>query len=358
MSDQKEESGPRIARFKPYYFKPVPGKTYFWCSCGRSANQPFCDGSHKGTGFEPVRYVAAESDKEVLLCGCKHSRAQPFCDGSHNNLRDTYDLDDPQSEENRNKVHVAHHRDGRFELNGSCYVGRIGKLPSQPVANILWSPVVTSATGAKYQSMFFMAVTPGLAPVVSFDDVEVILFISTGSGEITIAGRSFPIHAREGVYVRKGESFRINNPGEEAISVYMSVCPQVTAPIFDRVMREDFDASEPRRVVPVDPGKQQQMADRTFQLLVNKDVGSRVVTQFIGTIPCSKAAPHRHLYEEALLILSGSGMIWTEDLKAHVLPGDVVFLPSKQMHSLQCTDPAGMEIVGVIYPGGNPDINF
>ncbi len=129
-------------------------------------------------------------------------------------------------------------------------------------------------------------------------------------------------------------------------------------PVFNHPMREDFDASEPQRVVPVDPEKHQPMADRSFQLLVDKAVGSKVVTQFIGTIPCSKAAPHRHLYEEALLILSGRGTIWTEDLKAKVLPGDVVFLPSKQMHSLECTDPAGMEIVGVIYPGGNPDINF
>jgi CDGSH-type Zn-finger protein/quercetin dioxygenase-like cupin family protein len=358
MSDEKEESGPRIARFKPYYFKPVPGRTYLWCSCGRSANQPFCDGSHKGTGFEPVAFKATQNDKEVLLCGCKHSRSQPFCDGSHNNLRATYDLDDPQSEENRNKVQVTHNRDGRFELNGECYVGRIGKLPSQAIGNVLWSPVVTNATGAKYQSMFFMAVTPGLSPVVSFDGPEVILFIAKGWGEITIAGRPFPIRPRDGVYVRQGESFRINNPGEETISVYLSVCPQAAAPVFGRAMLENFDASEPRRVVPIDPDKHQPMADRTFQLLVNKDVGSRVVTQFIGTIPCSKAAPHRHLYEEALLILSGSGTIWTEDLKANVLPGDVVFLPSKQMHSLQCTDPAGMEIVGVIYPGGNPDINF
>ena len=59
------------------------GKTYFWCSCGESKNQPFCDGSHKDTEFEPVKFVA-HSTCAVWLCACKKTRNQPHCDGSHN----------------------------------------------------------------------------------------------------------------------------------------------------------------------------------------------------------------------------------------------------------------------------------
>ena len=135
---------------------------------------------------------------------------------------------------------------------------------------------------------------------------------------------------------------RIRNAAEQAIKVYVSACPQVIAPTFDAPMLQNFDAAHPQRSVAVDLGKVQQMADRSFQLLVGKDIGSVVVTQFVGTIPYSKAALHRHLYEEALIILDGEGMIWTEDLKTKVSPGDVVFLPSKQIHSLQCTDPQGI----------------
>lgn len=58
------------------------GKTYYWCSCGLSNNQPFCNGSHKGTSFSPIEYHATEG-KTVALCGCKHSKNKPLCDGSH-----------------------------------------------------------------------------------------------------------------------------------------------------------------------------------------------------------------------------------------------------------------------------------
>lgn len=59
--------------------------TYYWCSCGKSKNQPFCDGAHKGSGFAPLK-LEIEEKKKVALCQCKHSGNNPFCDGSHKNL--------------------------------------------------------------------------------------------------------------------------------------------------------------------------------------------------------------------------------------------------------------------------------
>jgi len=72
---------PKIAQKAPYVLDLEPG-TYYWCSCGKSNNQPFCDGSHKGSEFTPEK-VEIEEKKKVALCGCKHSKNGAFCDGSH-----------------------------------------------------------------------------------------------------------------------------------------------------------------------------------------------------------------------------------------------------------------------------------
>lgn len=82
MTDKLE---PHIARKAPYAVEVEAGKKYFWCACGHSKNQPFCDGSHKGGPFSPLAFTA-EKDGTVHLCGCKHTAKAPYCDGTHTKL--------------------------------------------------------------------------------------------------------------------------------------------------------------------------------------------------------------------------------------------------------------------------------
>ena len=76
---------PTIAQKSPYPVDVEAGKSYYWCSCGKSQNQPFCDGSHKGSEFSPVAFTAEKTETKYF-CGCKMTANQPFCDGAHAKL--------------------------------------------------------------------------------------------------------------------------------------------------------------------------------------------------------------------------------------------------------------------------------
>jgi CDGSH-type Zn-finger protein len=76
---------PEIGGRAPIAIEVEGGKSYWWCACGRSKTQPFCDGSHKDTGFMPVEFKAEKREK-VFFCTCKRSARKPTCDGSHKKL--------------------------------------------------------------------------------------------------------------------------------------------------------------------------------------------------------------------------------------------------------------------------------
>ncbi|MBT2968280.1 MAG: glutamate synthase [gamma proteobacterium symbiont of Ctena orbiculata] len=78
---------PVVAAKQPIDVELDAGREYWWCACGRSSNQPFCDGSHQGTGIEPLGFQA-EKNGEAWLCRCKQTKNPPYCDGSHKQVED------------------------------------------------------------------------------------------------------------------------------------------------------------------------------------------------------------------------------------------------------------------------------
>jgi len=76
---------PEIGGRRPLAIDVEAGNSYWWCACGRSKSQPFCDGSHKGTGFTPVEWKA-EKAEQAWFCACKRTGSRPMCDGSHKQL--------------------------------------------------------------------------------------------------------------------------------------------------------------------------------------------------------------------------------------------------------------------------------
>ncbi len=75
----------KVAASQPVSVELDEGREYWWCACGRSQTQPFCDGSHQGTGINPLGFKADKSG-EAWLCMCKQTKTPPYCDGSHASL--------------------------------------------------------------------------------------------------------------------------------------------------------------------------------------------------------------------------------------------------------------------------------
>jgi mannose-6-phosphate isomerase-like protein (cupin superfamily)/CDGSH-type Zn-finger protein len=348
---------PTIANRKGFYWEVKAGKRYLWCSCGRSKSQPFCDGSHAGTEFLPIAFKA-ERDEDVIFCGCKQTGTGPFCDGAHSNLPGGYLTDDPNSPENLTVARVDAGIGPIVRLDGQCYVFSTARATLVSRGAMRYCPVVTPTLGALFQSQFYAEVAAGSSPVVAADGRHTVLFVTHGQGEIEISGRRFTVEPLTGIYVRPGEAYRVHNSSKVPLKFFISNGPGSEHLVWLEQMLMTFESQYPDRVASIDPAQRHKMAERYYQMLVNREHGSTVVTQFIGNIPLSKAEPHRHLYEEALIFLNGQGVVWTERTKTDVVAGDVLFLPRKQMHSVQCTTPGGFDIVGVIYPGDNPSINY
>jgi CDGSH-type Zn-finger protein/mannose-6-phosphate isomerase-like protein (cupin superfamily) len=260
---------PRIAHRKGFYYEVKAGKRYLWCSCGRSENQPFCDGSHVGSEFLPIAFKA-ERDEDVIFCGCKHTGTGPFCDGAHSNLPGGYLTDDPDSVENQNVRAVAPSASPIVPLDGQCYVFSTSRATLTPRGAMRHCAVVTPALGALFQSQFYAEVALGASPVVSADGRHTVLFVTEGDGEIEISGHRIAVGARTGVYIRPSEAYRVHNYSLAPLKFFISNGPGSEELVWLDEMPTAFEAQYPRRDATIDPSQRHKMAERYYQMLVNR----------------------------------------------------------------------------------------
>jgi mannose-6-phosphate isomerase-like protein (cupin superfamily) len=292
----------------------------------------------------------------------RRTRTPPFCDGTHNKLSERYQEASDDELGAWASVPVMQ-RDrghwGKAILSDGCFVLTLSpQLLERRSASMRLAPVIHHQDGAKFISQFYAEIDSGSSDILCFPECDVVLFIRSGTGGVTISGREFPVAPETGVLVRPDEAFRFQVIGQDAIRLLVTACPQAQAPISLPSMPTNFDESVPQRVIGVDASLREPMADRFYQILAGERPEESQITEFIGEIPLSRAAAHRHLYEEAIMVLAGEGFLWTEKSRAAVAPGDILFLPRKVLHSLECTSAEGLRLVGVFYPSGSPAINY
>ena len=270
----------------------------------------------------------------------------------------------------------------KTDLKGGCFILDPGaRKPGELRC------VIGRKSGAQHLSQHLLDLLGAPSPIYAFGHSDVILFAAAGSASVTVSGQVFEMPSQSGLYIRPGEAFQITpspqssptrgeevqegaksntlsldgrgkGEGDPLIRILITVCPEEDGAKVLEEMPDNFDGGFPERVVEVDPSKKEAMGDRFFQVLVSKGVGSDQVTQFIGEIPLSKAPSHFHLYEEALYVLSGEGLMWTEDQQGAVKAGSIIFLPKRQQHSLECTSKSGLRVAGHFTPAGSPDENY
>jgi mannose-6-phosphate isomerase-like protein (cupin superfamily) len=188
---------------------------------------------------------------------------------------------------------------------------------------------------------------------------EEILYVASGRGACHIAGFRYPIEPGSGVYVPAGSAWSVENPSDEPLVVVSVCCPEEPAQeIEEPAPSPSSGAKPPRRVVHERDCEAIPSGDRQFKLLVDKDLGCRQVTQFVGFIPPSKAPFHSHTYEEAIYILEGTGVAHTEEESAEFGPGASIYLPGGVRHCLENPGTAAVKLLGVFYPSGSPAARY
>ena len=222
--------------------------------------------------------------------------------------------------------------DGAPEVAGSLKIwNRIGK-----------------ATGADAISLRILEFEPGTSPVLRNDEFDEVLYVLEGSCTVVIDGNAYQVGPETGVYVRPGQSLSVENPGPDVVRIVSSQSP--AEPASAREQTPPIVKLSDRRALPT--------ADRWYRVLVDEEVGSEQVTQFVGSIPPGRAPDHFHEYEEVLFILRGEGRMWAGEDNTPIGPGSCIYLPRRQVHCVESTGTRELRLLGVFYPAGSPAVRY
>jgi mannose-6-phosphate isomerase-like protein (cupin superfamily) len=217
--------------------------------------------------------------------------------------------------------------------------------------------------GARAISLRVLEFSQGLSPGLRNRDCDEVLYALEGEAEVFIDGRPHRVESDAGIYLRPGETLTVNNPGTQPLVLISSRCPEpppgeseTVAPLTSPVAQTLPHARAP--IVRLADCESVPTSDRWYRVLVDEEVGSQQVTQFVGSIPPGRAPDHFHTYEEVLFILRGAGRMWAGEASTEIASGSCIYLPERQIHCVENTGEGELRLLGVFYPAGSPGVRY
>ena len=232
-------------------------------------------------------------------------------------------------------------------LEGGCRVSTMHEgEPSVSGSLRIWDQIGT-ASGAKAISLRVLEFGPGTSPVLSDPESDEVFYVLEGNCNVVIGDDEFEVGPETGVYLRPGQTLRVENKDAEVVRFISSQCP--AEPVKSVELAPIVKLAD-RRALPT--------ADRWYRVLVDDEIGSEQVTQFVGSIPPGRAPDHFHEYEEVLFILRGEGRMWAGETNTPIGPGSCIYLPRRQVHCVENTGSGELRLLGVFYPAGSPAVRY
>jgi mannose-6-phosphate isomerase-like protein (cupin superfamily) len=210
----------------------------------------------------------------------------------------------------------------------------------------IWDQI-GKASGAKAISLRVLEFGPGTSPMLSDPESDEVFYVLDGNCNVVIGDDEYEVEPETGVYLRPGQTLRVENNESEVVRFISSQCPA-----------EPVKSSELPPIVKLSDRRALPTADRWYRVLVDDEIGSEQVTQFVGSIPPGRAPDHFHEYEEVLFILRGEGRMWAGETNTPIGPGSCIYLPRRQVHCVENTGSGELRLLGVFYPAGSPAVRY
>lgn len=234
------------------------------------------------------------------------------------------------------------------ELEGGCRVSTMHEGDPRVFGSLkVWNQIGPES-GAEAIALRILEFEPGKSPDFQNRAGDEVIYALEGDCTVFIDDVGYEIGPETGVYLRPGQTMSVNNAGSGVVRFVSAQCPEesTSKPLDQPPIVKLSD----RRALPT--------ADRWYRVLVDDEIGSEQVTQFVGSIPPGRAPDHFHEYEEVLFILRGEGRMWAGDTNTPIGPGSCIYLPKRQVHCVENTGTGELRLLGVFYPAGSPAVRY